>query len=83
VHEVLQQTPSTQLPEPHSLAVVQVELIGFEHVPAPFALQTWPVGHASTPQHTPSVHLPEPHCEAEVQTVPRAPVVTHEPESQK
>lgn len=72
----LQQTPSTQLPEPHSAAAPQLLPFALLQVPAPFALHL-SKPHEDTWQQTPSTQLPLAHWPAEVQTVPGAPVVVH------
>jgi hypothetical protein len=77
LHAVLQQTPSTQFPLPHSALPPHVAPSGFEHVPLPFALQTVPAGHEVTLQHALFVqNVPDVHCVPDVQYVPRPPFVT-------
>jgi hypothetical protein len=51
---VLQQTPSTQLPEPHSVPAAQVEPFALLQLPLPSALQTRPVPQLAVLQHAPS-----------------------------
>ena len=48
---VLQHTPSTQLPEPHSLPALHPAASGFEHVPRPLALHFRPVPQVPVEQH--------------------------------
>ena len=83
VQALSQQTPSTQLPEPHSAPDVHVVASGFAQVPVPLALHLSGAVQEETRQHTPSTHLPDVHCEGLVQTVPAPPVVTHAPPLQK
>jgi hypothetical protein len=76
VHDVLQHTPSTQLPEPHSVPSEHAVPFGLLHVPAVLALHLSGEVHDAVLQHTPSTQLPLEHWPDEVQTVPSAPVVT-------
>jgi hypothetical protein len=71
VQAVLQHTPSTQKPEPHWALAVQAPPSGLLHVPAPFALHTWPLGHEEVVQHAPSTHVrPETHSSVFAQLPP-------------
>lgn len=75
LHARLQQTPSTQLPEPHSVPSVQVVPFGLLHVPVVLALHFSGEAHEVLVQQTLSTQLPLAHWPAELQTVPAAPVV--------
>jgi hypothetical protein len=83
VQVLLQQTPSAQTPEPHSVPVVQATPRGLEQVPTPLALHLRGAVHEDDEQHTPSTQLPDEHCEGAVQVVPVAPVETHVVPEQK
>jgi hypothetical protein len=61
---VLQQVPSTQFPEPHSVLAVQAVPFGLLQVPSPFALHFSPVPHDEDEQQTPSTQLPLAHSVA-------------------
>ena len=83
MHAVLQHTPSTQLPLPHSVSFTHATASGFEHVPSPFALHLSGLAHEELVQHTPSTQLPEAHCDAPVQAAPAARLATHDAPLQK
>jgi hypothetical protein len=62
VHEVLQQTPSTQNPVSHSVPAAQAMPSGFAQEPLVVGRsQRAPVAQLFAPQHTPSTHEPELH----------------------
>ncbi len=60
-HAVLQQTPSTQLPLPHSPLVVQAVPFNSAQVPLCVRLHAEPAPHEATSQQTPSVQKPLAH----------------------
>ena len=70
LHALSQQTPSTQLPEPHSLDFEQATPSGFEQVPAPFTLHFKPPAQLATSQQTPSTQPPLLHWSLASQAAP-------------
>jgi hypothetical protein len=74
-HADSQQTPSTQNPEPHSLAEVHAAAFGLLHEPClPGTSHRSPAAQAALPQQTPSTQLPVTHArhEATRQSAPAA-----------
>jgi hypothetical protein len=74
VHALLQHTPSTQWPLPHSASAAHVAASGLLQVPRPFASQRRPALQEATLQHTPSTQWTLPHWLSAVHVVPAPPV---------
>lgn len=66
-----QQTPSTHLPDPHSLSVEHVVPRGLLQVPSPFELHFNPAPHELLEQQTASTQLPLVHSVPALQVTPR------------
>lgn len=79
VHAELQQTPSTQNPEPHSVDEEQLCPRFLPQMPGvpPVGLQFWPVGQDVVAQQTPPTQVPLPHAGG--QAFPRPAGGTHLP----
>jgi hypothetical protein len=79
VHATSQQTPSTQNPEPHSLAPPQAVPLVLRHSPGlAGVLHELPAPQVETPQHTPSVQKrPDEHSTELAHVVPRPDVALH------
>jgi hypothetical protein len=86
---VLQQTPSTQLPLPHSLGPPQLVAFFFVHAPTPDRLHADPAVQVVVAQQTPSTQLPDRHWLLRVpppfteQVAPSACFGTHAEDEQK
>jgi hypothetical protein len=72
---VLQHTPSTQLPLPHSLAAPQVSPLAFTSVQAP-ALQKWPAVHWESVEQVVGQEAPPPHTNGAQEGAPTPPAAT-------
>jgi hypothetical protein len=83
VHALSQQTPSTHLPLPHSLAAVHVVPFTLVHVPSePEMLHENPEPVQVVLQQIPETQLPLVHALLAVQASPLVFLATHEPAAQ-
>jgi hypothetical protein len=79
-HALLQQTPSTQLPDAHSPAAAHAVPFAFLHVPTePDALQVKPLVAQALSQQRPATQKPLVHALAPPQVLPFATLGTHCP----
>ena len=75
---VLQQTPSTQLPDAHSVPAAQAVPFTLRHWPtAPVTLQAYPAVLHALLQHTPDTQNPLVHALFPVHVLPFATLGTH------